>query len=105
MSEIAFADLAPATRRDPLAPAHVADFVGWLLAPAAANVTGQVFVVSGQTIQWLRGWSVRRDTLPANGSQPPVHTLFADEDTENIPGPISALFTHPETTGGRSAVH
>ncbi|MFJ8232498.1 3-oxoacyl-ACP reductase [Streptomyces sp. NPDC094448] len=32
---------------DPLAPEHVAPLVGYLAAPAAAGVTGQVFVVHG----------------------------------------------------------
>ncbi|AZK93863.1 MULTISPECIES: 3-oxoacyl-ACP reductase [Streptomyces] len=38
---------------DPLAPEHVAPLVGYLAAPAAAGVTGQVFVVHGGLVAVL----------------------------------------------------
>ncbi|MFE4591061.1 3-oxoacyl-ACP reductase [Streptomyces laurentii] len=42
-----FAEPASADELDPLAPEHVAPLVGYLAAPAAARVNGQLFVVHG----------------------------------------------------------
>lgn len=105
MSDAALPDLAPATDDDPLAPSHVAEFVGWLIGPGAREITGQVFVVSGQTIQWLQGWLIRKQTLPATESGQLKRALFGDENTRNIPAPISALFAHHETAEAQNGVH
>ncbi|MFD7293155.1 3-oxoacyl-ACP reductase [Streptomyces sp. NPDC059897] len=48
MTEDVFAGFAePEDGLDPLAPEHVAPLVGYLAAPAAANVNGQLLVVHG----------------------------------------------------------
>ncbi|MFI6013983.1 3-oxoacyl-ACP reductase [Streptomyces sp. NPDC051243] len=48
MTEDVFAGLEqPENGLDPLAPEHVAPLVGYLAAPAAAHVNGQLFVVHG----------------------------------------------------------
>ncbi|GAA1922971.1 3-oxoacyl-ACP reductase [Streptantibioticus ferralitis] len=44
---------APAEGLDPLAPEHVAPLVGYLAAPAAAQVNGQVLVVHGGMVAVL----------------------------------------------------
>ncbi|MFJ4470774.1 3-oxoacyl-ACP reductase [Streptomyces sp. NPDC089424] len=46
MTEDVFTDV-PAPGLDPLAPEHVAPLVGYLSAPAAGRITGQVLVVHG----------------------------------------------------------
>jgi 3-oxoacyl-[acyl-carrier protein] reductase len=48
MTEDVFAGFAaPDEGLDPLAPEHVAPLVGYLAAPAAARITGQLLVVHG----------------------------------------------------------
>lgn len=41
---------------DPLSPAAIAPLVVWLCSDLASNVNGQVFAVSGQRIQLVRGF-------------------------------------------------
>ncbi|MFI1965299.1 3-oxoacyl-ACP reductase [Streptomyces pathocidini] len=55
MTEDVFAGLAGAADSgvDPLAPEHVSPLVGYLAAPAAARVNGQVFVVHGGMVALL----------------------------------------------------
>ena len=54
MTEDVFAAFqAPAAGLDPLAPEHVAPLVGYLASPAAARITGQVFVVHGGMVALL----------------------------------------------------
>ncbi|WP_428339017.1 SDR family NAD(P)-dependent oxidoreductase [Mycobacterium sp.] len=38
-------------------PANVAPWLTYLASDAAANITGQVFVVHGGTVSWLKGWT------------------------------------------------
>jgi len=54
MTEDVFAGLsAPDEGLDPLAPEHVAPLVGYLAAPAAAHVNGQLLVVHGGMVAIL----------------------------------------------------
>ena len=41
---------------DPLGPSQISPLVVWLCSDLASEVSGQVFAVSGQRIQRLRGW-------------------------------------------------
>jgi NAD(P)-dependent dehydrogenase (short-subunit alcohol dehydrogenase family) len=41
---------------DAWAPENVSPVIGWLASPAAADVSGQVFVVWGSEVQVARGW-------------------------------------------------
>jgi NAD(P)-dependent dehydrogenase (short-subunit alcohol dehydrogenase family) len=43
---------------DAFAPENVSPVVGWLASPAAAEVSGQVFVVWGSEVQLVRPWTL-----------------------------------------------
>jgi NAD(P)-dependent dehydrogenase (short-subunit alcohol dehydrogenase family) len=43
---------------DAFAPENVAPVIGWLASPAAADVTGQVFIVWGSEVQVCKIWSL-----------------------------------------------
>ncbi|GEC09213.1 3-oxoacyl-ACP reductase [Streptomyces spinoverrucosus] len=58
MTEDVFTDV-PATGLDPLAPEHVAPLVGYLAAPAAGRINGQLFVVHGGMVAVLERPRVR----------------------------------------------
>jgi 3-oxoacyl-[acyl-carrier protein] reductase len=49
---------APADEPDPLSPEHVAPFVAYLASPAAARISGQVFVVYGGMVAVMGAPSV-----------------------------------------------
>ncbi|MFE9447919.1 3-oxoacyl-ACP reductase [Streptomyces sp. NPDC006739] len=60
MTEDVFAGLdRPAEGLDPLAPEHVAPLVGYLAAPAAAHVNGQLLVVHGGMVAIIERPRVR----------------------------------------------
>ncbi len=53
---------------DILAPERVATFVTWLASPAAATVTGQVFVVYGDMVALMAAPTVERKFTAATGA-------------------------------------
>jgi NAD(P)-dependent dehydrogenase (short-subunit alcohol dehydrogenase family) len=68
-------------------PANVSPVVGWLASPAAADVTGQVFVVWGSEVQVARAWTLG-GAVDAGGKAWTVDslteaapTLFAKHDS------------------------
>ncbi|MGN6474327.1 MAG: SDR family oxidoreductase [Mycobacteriales bacterium] len=61
---------------DAFAPENVSPLIGWLASPAAANVSGQVFVVWGSEIQLARGFSLG-GTIDAGGKAWTVDELIA----------------------------
>jgi NAD(P)-dependent dehydrogenase (short-subunit alcohol dehydrogenase family) len=72
---------------DAFAPENVSPVIGWLASPAAANVTGQVFVVWGSEVQVARGFTLG-GAIDAGGKAWTVDglieaapTLFAKHDS------------------------
>ncbi len=59
MSEAAFGTLPDRSDSDAWSPAHVANFVSWLVSEGARNISGQIFVIFGQRVELLETWSVR----------------------------------------------
>lgn len=77
---------APADGIDPLAPEHVATLVAYLASPAAAGISGQVFVVYGPMVA-LMGAPVVEERFDASGDRWDAAQLatqlggyFADRD-------------------------
>jgi NAD(P)-dependent dehydrogenase (short-subunit alcohol dehydrogenase family) len=60
MTEMTFAGFGEAKEGefDAWAPENVSPVVGWLASPAAADVTGQVFIVWGSEVQVARIWTL-----------------------------------------------
>jgi NAD(P)-dependent dehydrogenase (short-subunit alcohol dehydrogenase family) len=58
MTEGAFGQLDFEGEFDPLDPANVAPVVVWLLSDAAAEVSGQVFGITGGLVELYEGWHV-----------------------------------------------
>ncbi|MEV4840879.1 SDR family NAD(P)-dependent oxidoreductase [Nonomuraea sp. NPDC049486] len=99
MSEAAFGTLPGGA----LPPDRVAALVAWLAGPSGEDVTGQVFVVAGDTVRRMRTWSpVRAARQPEEWSPETskrfLAELFDGDATRHEPAPISALFTG-EATG------
>jgi NAD(P)-dependent dehydrogenase (short-subunit alcohol dehydrogenase family) len=72
---------------DAFAPENVSPLIGWLASPAAAGVTGQVFVVWGSEVQVAKGFTLG-GTIDAGGKAWTVDglieaqsTLFAKHDS------------------------
>jgi len=72
---------------DAFAPENVSPVIGWLASPAAANVTGQIFVVWGSEVQVAKGFTLG-GSVDAGGKAWTVDglieaqsTLFAKHDS------------------------
>jgi NAD(P)-dependent dehydrogenase (short-subunit alcohol dehydrogenase family) len=88
MTEMTFAGFGTTEEGafDAFAPENVSPVIGWLASPAAANVTGQVFVVWGSEVQVARGFTLG-GSIDAGGKAWTVDglveaapTLFAKHD-------------------------
>ncbi|WP_132992291.1 3-oxoacyl-ACP reductase [Gordonia zhaorongruii] len=76
---------APADGVDPLSPEHVVTLVRYLASPAAADVSGQVFVVYGPKVTLMAAPSVRE-----------VFTADTDAwDAESLSDSLSEYFASP----------
>jgi hypothetical protein len=58
MTELTFSGFGGGAEEgfDAMAPENVSPLVGWLASPAAADVSGQVFIVWGSEITLAEGW-------------------------------------------------
>lgn len=97
MSVDAFGDLPYDEARDPWAPEHVAAIVAWLCSDAAREVTGQILVVHGGTVEVMRTWSpIRRVTRDADWTDADLldlrGALFPEGGSSHLPTPIAELF-------------
>jgi NAD(P)-dependent dehydrogenase (short-subunit alcohol dehydrogenase family) len=88
---------APVDGVDPLSPDHVAPFVAYLASPAAAAISGQVFVVHGGMVALMAKPVVeqRFDTSGAHWSLAELHETvggyFADRDPNRTFAAIEVL--------------
>jgi NAD(P)-dependent dehydrogenase (short-subunit alcohol dehydrogenase family) len=100
---------APGDEPDPLAPEHVAPLVVYLSGPAAARITGEVFVVHGDVAAVLAPPTVRAEAhSPGGGSWTPdgLHEAFGPlfPDPEPRPGFVcEATLPLAATTFGENA--
>jgi NAD(P)-dependent dehydrogenase (short-subunit alcohol dehydrogenase family) len=88
-----FGTEAPGEGIDPLSVDHVAPFVAYLASPAAAEISGQVFVVHGGMVALLRPPSVEQRFDTTSG------TWTADELAERVGGYFD------DREGGMFAAH
>ncbi|MFE6508440.1 3-oxoacyl-ACP reductase [Nocardioides sp. NPDC057767] len=68
MTAQVFAEDADTQRLDILAPERVASFVGYLCSPAAASISGQVFVVYGDMVALMAAPTVENKFVAADGT-------------------------------------
>jgi NAD(P)-dependent dehydrogenase (short-subunit alcohol dehydrogenase family) len=80
---------------DPWDPATNSPMVAYLASDAARDITGQVFVVGGDTVQWVQSWTVRRQIRKPGAAFTPaelvdrVRELFGDDPTRPARFPSS----------------
>jgi NADPH:quinone reductase-like Zn-dependent oxidoreductase len=89
---------APTADGDPLSAEHVAALVAWLAGPGGEDITGQVFVVFGQTVQRMQTWAARHtarqpDRWSAASALRLRADLFQGDGTRHEPTPIGDLFS------------
>ena len=81
MTETVLGSLHPAEGAfDEWDPANIAPVVGWLAGPSTSDVTGQVFVVAGDGIHLMGGWS-REGRADNGGRRWTPEALDASRDT------------------------
>ncbi len=87
MTETVLGDMKPEEGEfDEWDPANIAPTVAWLAGDAAADVTGQVFVLFGGRIHLMSGWGLestieRSDRWTAADIAAAAPQLFADRDS------------------------
>lgn len=78
---------------DFMAPENNSPMVAYLASDAANEVTGQVFVVGGNEVQWMQGWTIHRTINKPNAAFTPeelaqrASELFGGESTQPRPFP------------------
>ncbi len=80
MTEHVFAEDADTSRLDMLAPERVATFVAYLASPAAAKVSGQVFIAYGDFVALMAAPLVEQKFTAADG------TFTVEEFDEQLTG-------------------
>lgn len=51
---------------DFMAPENVSPLVAYLASDLAEDVSGQVFIIGGEVVQWMEGWSPRNEIRSGN---------------------------------------
>jgi NAD(P)-dependent dehydrogenase (short-subunit alcohol dehydrogenase family) len=82
MTEATFGDFGKKEegKFDALAPENVSPLIGWLASPAAANVSGQTFIVWGDEVQVVQGFTAA-GTIKA-GDKPWTVQALTDASSE-----------------------